>query len=204
VRFLRNALAGALLLPIHLGSQQAGNARVPEVRRDSRLGLTSTRLRGDYRLYVWGIGLRIPSELVAYGPYCDSAGICGSSHGFYGFLTSDSTATVSLFAQSVTDSNIDDEELIFLGGPVAREHLSIIKRADTKLGPLRATRLLINFRDQKTLEPWIWDVVYARRVLPKDGTFLYEVTLTASEKRYVQDKRIIELIINSFRTISVE
>jgi hypothetical protein len=61
------------------GSPQKRDA-APETRTDA--GLTSTRLRGEYGLEEYGFTVRIPEEVIAYGPYCDSDGISGSSHGF--------------------------------------------------------------------------------------------------------------------------
>ena len=191
----------SLILVILLPSVLPGNPQqrdtAPETRTDA--GLTSTRLRGEYGLEHYGFTVRIPEDVIAYGPYCDSDGICGSSHGFAGKLRGDDKAEIDLFVEYSPTHDYPPEMkwsnrkiLDYVLSPThpPGTSLSIVKLGDAMLDRLPATRVVAKFQDPES--------PFAFRV-ELDCEVLYRIELHAAADRYAKDLVVLESLIKSFR-----
>jgi hypothetical protein len=203
------------VLTIHGGlalaqpAEEYQTGRAPDVLSDKKRNLTSRRLKNEFKLEQYGFVVNIPKELIAYGPYCDSDGICGSSHGFYGTLANDAKARISLFAEYdpnldfLLDTDMTLEEFV-LGRTVHPERrTTIISRINSALGNLPATRVVATFRLPGSSSDYTVDVIFALRKVSVDEAVLYQISLTAPSENYLKDKPVLEWIINSFRATKV-
>lgn len=199
------ALGGIGFLPGFVLAEQPGRSQLPEVRRDQRLGLTSKRVRGIYRLDVWGFLVVLPQQLIAYGPYCDVQGVCGSSHGIQASLVHDPSAEIFVYADGHTSEKQDREHWALQGVQEGKASLTILERDHARLGPLRATRLFATFRDARSpgVES-ILDMIFASRDITSAQTIYYQIVLTAPKQNYPRDRPIFDALVSSFRLVEVQ
>jgi hypothetical protein len=151
----------------------------------------------------------IPTQVLAFGPGCDSEGICGSSHGFSGKLKGDAEADLYLFAM-YSSSVSDNPGLAPSSQDAAQDALrteglngtvTILSEVEAPLATLPGRRVKARIQRHNQREPRILDFIIAIRPVHGEGPIIYTLALRTLETRYSQGKRVLDSAIRSFRLL---
>ena len=158
-------------------------------------------VKGIYSNYDYAFLTRIPRGFVGY-----RAGAPSPNHGFVIRLTSgQGELSVDANYNAAGWSSLDNaltarlEELQEETG----RHTTLVKRAVTFLGGLKAIRFLIRAEPSNNSEAIMSDAVIALRSAPGEVGIVYDISLTTPESAYATNAKLLESLRQSFRLRSL-
>jgi len=159
-------------------------------------------VKGRYSNYDYAYSVQMPKGLTALQsrpPF--------PNHGFVIQLSDHPKAGLAVSADynAAEWSSFDDAINAHLGyfkDEVGGE-VSVVARAPTVLGGLRAIRFTMKQKNPTSNDPEVNEVVLAFRKAPGEVGIVYEISLTTPSSRYGKDRQLIARLQRTFRLKSL-
>ena len=166
------------------------------------------KLTGPLVFEEFGVSVTIPREVIAFGPECDSNGICGSIHGFRGTIDANRNSDIQFYVEYSPSVGTPPRQMISLDEAL-RYVLDGIRPAGTEftgsrseeatVGGLAAKRTLVRFQSISSRAEMVIDAIVALRELSGGESALYEMALIAPRASYETLRPTFDSLIKSFK-----
>ena len=152
----------------------------------------------------------MPETLLAY-IYCDTGGVCGSTHGFDGRIAADPQAQIYLFPEydptsgpprRFLKSTADSLQHVLTSSPPGVP-LSLVSTSETSLDTLPALRVVATFTEPNSTTEMTVEVIFGLRIVSRSQTILYSIGLAAPSHRFAKSKPIFDALVRSFKVVPV-
>lgn len=169
---------------------------------------TDCRMRGMYTNDVYGFSVIIPLDHVA----CPNSPLGMQEHGLVVELSDDWIRNIEAYAGYNSRDYVDLQDVAegakdILDDDLPRDSIKELSRNSTHLGGLPATRIVMRFPGGDNSGPMIQDEVSAlRKVIPGTNvpSHFYSLRLVTQEAHYVEDRRIFEKMLASWRELPTD